>query len=39
MDQIETIPGKLFFLIYQMYKDNEIDSKGKIILKGKIDII
>lgn len=39
MDQIETIPGKLFYLIYQMHKDNEIDSKGRIILKGKINLI
>lgn len=35
MDEISTIPGKLLFVVYQMNKDNELDNKGRLILKGR----
>lgn len=34
MDEISTIPGKLLLVVYQMNKENEIDNRGKQILKG-----
>jgi hypothetical protein len=36
MEDIESIPGKLFYVIYEMFKENTIDGKGKQILKGII---
>lgn len=34
MQQIQSVPGKLFYLVYCMYKENTIDARGKQILKG-----
>jgi hypothetical protein len=34
MEAIDTIVGKLLFITYQMYKENEIDTRGKLLLKG-----
>ena len=34
MDQVSTIPGKLFYATYQMFKESQIDARGKLILKG-----
>ena len=38
MDEISTIPGKLFYLTYLMCKENQIDVRGKHILKGFMSI-
>ena len=34
MNNIESVPGKLFYTVYQMHKENMIDGRGKMILKG-----
>ncbi len=35
MQNIQSIPGKLFYIVYILYKQNAIDIHGKQILKGK----
>lgn len=34
MQEIQSIPGKLFYEVYEMFKENTIDARGKQILKG-----
>ena len=39
MDTIQSIPGKLLFLTYKLYKDKLISLKQRGVLKGKHIII
>lgn len=34
MEKIDSIPGRLFYAVYHMYKDQQIQAKDKIVLKG-----
>lgn len=34
MDKIESLPGKLLYIVYSMFKDNTISERDRGILKG-----
>lgn len=35
MNSIDSVQGKLFYAVYQMFKESMIDGRGKVMLKGK----